>query len=693
MSGGAAAALPRRAAPERAEAECGHCGLPAGRAAPPAFCCVGCRLAYAVSDGRGEAAVVEARLLVSAFLAMGVMTFSMVLYDDAVYGLATGAEALRIRRFGQIVLAALSLPILLLLGMPILRGAVADARALRFRMDGLIVLAVSAAFVLSLLHTATGSGPLYYETGVAVLLLITLGRRLEARVRARGRNSATLLLEALPATARRMAAGGGYEEVPARELVAGDRIEVLPGAGVPADLLVTAGRSGIRAAHLTGEEAPRTAGRGEQVPAGAWNLEGRLEGTVLATPAEGSLRSVLALLDAPLPPTRFFRTVDRLAGHLTLFAVGAALVGGVLAARREGETALVRTVLATLLVACPCALGLAIPLAYRAIRAALARSGFLVHDPVALELLPRVSHVLLDKTGTLTDPDSLRWVERRGGAQDLQRLDDLVRASGHALSRAVAHPAAELPAELRVEPGLGVQGHFGDQPWRAGRPEWFREEGWRWAPGLAAASLAMRSRGLALVAAGTGGVVRALAGAAQERRAGLDALGSGLRARGLEVALLSGDHEEAVQRVASELGLQGRGGLRPEGKVARIEALRAQGALTLMVGDGMNDAPALRAADVGLAVAQGTAATRSEAQIELAGENLHRLGLLFDAAHALRRTVRGNLAWTCIYNGGAVLLAAAGRLHPLVAVAAMILSSLAVSARSYRLLDFQGPSR
>jgi cation transport ATPase len=246
-------------------------------------------------------------------------------------------------------------------------------------------------------------------------------------------------------------------------------------------------------------------------------------------------------------------------------------------------------------------------------------------------------------------------------------------------------------------PGRGVEASLGGRRCAAGRPDWLA--GAEWSPELLAERAGLETSGASVVAYAEGppGIagqgfgrtkVFALASRGHELRPGAEEAVGALRRRGVAVEILSGDGPDPVSLVARELGVEARGGLHPDDKVARIAELRRAGRRVAMAGDGINDAPALRAADVSIAMGSGTAVARSQAQVEVVGDDLRALPLLLDAGAALRRVVRGNLAWTLAYNGAALAFAAMGRLHPVIAAAAMVGSSLAVSVRSHRLLRF-----
>lgn len=725
--------------PGRRAARVGTAGLAAAelvvateeQAPAEQFCCVGCRLAHNVSGGEGGRGLLEARLLVASFLCMGIMTLSLVLYAEDLVAAGGEVGLLELGGLGRAALAALSLPVLALLGGPMLQGAWADARLGRMRLDGLIVLATGAAYTLSAANAWRGSGPVYFETAAMVLLLVTFGRRLEAHARERGRDAADALQEALPRCAHRLArarlgSSGSppstqlqrtvSEDVDPLELQLGDVCHILPGEAIPADVVVLKGQGEIMAAMVTGEQAPRAVVPGDRLPAGATNGPVLLEVRVEQRAMDGTLGRLRALLDAPLDSAAAVRAADRLAGVLVWVVSGLAVGAGLWAGFEAGTSAGLRRALAVLLVACPCALGLATPLAYRAARAALARRGLLARRAAALESAAGVDIVVLDKTGTLTQPQG-SWAPLVPAAPHLLwRVAELVAHSGHALAASFQdHRRAgdvrgdrrgEAPgggdgntgggasiADVEALPGCGVQGRVRLSPEdeqhfiQVGSPRWLDAQGAHWSHDLRAARRGAERTGFTLVAAAEHGVVQALGSVHSRLREGAVEAVRELRQLGVEVLILSGDRAATVEVLARQLGVQGEGDLTPAQKTARIEGLRASGHRVLMAGDGMNDAPALRAADLGVALGSGTALAREQADVELLGDDLRALPVLIRGARALRRTVRGNLSWTMIYNLVALVAAATGQLHPLVAVLAMVSSSLVVSARSRRLLD------
>lgn len=622
--------------------------------------------------------------MLSAFLAMGVMTFSLVLYGESFYIDQDDRGMKVLRGILQVALAIFSAPVFLLLGIPMLRGALLDLRAGLFRMDGLITLATLAAYSLSIWHTIVGEGAVYYETATMVLVLVMFGRRLEARARVQGSNAAALLADLLPDVAQRLSHGDTVTEIPIDDLARDDHVQIAPGDRVPADVRVLSGNSAVTSSHITGEFTPREVERGDEIPAGSINGTGTLTAVVVATAKGGSFERIRRLLDRPLDDVAAFRVADRMAGYLGVMALLFAVVGCVWAAQTSDSGAVISVLLSTLLVACPCSLGLATPLAYRAARATLARGGILVHDGAALEKMADINRVLLDKTGTLTlNQGKLALAE--GTPLAFQRLGCLVGHSNHHLSLA-AQAGTTPPDALKVTPGRGVEGEIEGTLCRAGSPRWMDELGQTWSTELTQERHELGADGATMVAVAWDGRVQGIAFLEQRLADGARATLSRLKQLSLHPQVISGDHSGAVSQIGEQTGIEAFGEMTPEMKVEFLRQRQDEGEVVMAVGDGLNDAPFLQQADVGVVVSGATEATRSRASVELLRDDLLGLTRLIEVARRLRKVVRGNMLWAVAYNLVALTLAASGRLHPLAAVVLMILSSLVVSYRSYGLL-------
>ena len=694
-----------RVAPEPDSQEvCAHCGLPVGRGAITGsvagergrFCCSGCLLALQVTRARGDhgaAAALLVRLGLALFFTMNVMMVSMPSYVPFLYGDAIGGTDGPLFAVLRVLALVLAAPVLALLGWPIARGGWQSLRAGAPTADLLIAMATVAAYVLSVWNTAAGRPQVYVDTACMLLVLVTLGRWLEARARAEAVAAVRAQLAPVPPTVVRLRAGEARERVDVALLAPGDVVEVGPGELLPTDGMVAEGTGGVDESALTGEHAPALRAPGDPVAGGTCSLDGWLRVRVTA-PASASAAARLAALvmEAARTRTHGQRVADGVAAVLvplvTVIALAAALAWGV----RDGAARGVLVALAVLVVACPCALGIATPVAVWVGVAAAARRGVVVRSAPVLERLATVRRVLLDKTGTLTGrhlqlvavepaPDS-----GLDGDQLLARAAALERGLTHPLARAVTEGAhargltVPAAAAVHVVAGQGVRGRLDGEPHAVGSPRFAATE-------LGRLVAVADGAGTPLVVLGAGRVLGTLRVAEALTATAAQAMAA-LRGLGLEVGVLTGD-----QRVDAVLPLLAAhesvlGGLLPEDKLAHVRAARAGG--VMMVGDGLNDAPALAAADVGVAVGGATDLTRMTADVALLGGDLRALPWAVAHARRVVRVMRQNLVWAFAYNAVAVGVAAAGALDPLIAALAMILSSLAVVANARR-LDMPAP--
>jgi Cu+-exporting ATPase len=588
------------------------------------------------------------------------------------------------------------------------RAGWAALRAGTGNMDLLVTLGVGSAYLLSLwLLLRHGAGhaahALYFEAAVLVLAFILLGKWLEARAK-RGTGAAIrALLDLRPRMARRLEPDGTEREVPAAALLVGDAVVVRPGERIPVDATVEQGEAGVDESALTGESRPVEKAPGAKVATGTVVLDGRL---VLRTTAVGN-ETVLARVAALVSAAQASRApvqklVDRVSAVFVPVVIGiaaATLLGWLLAG--AGVEQAVLNAVAVLVIACPCALGLATPAAIMAGTGAAARAGILIRDAEAIERAKGVTMVAFDKTGTLTEGRprlaALHAAEEVDAARALALAAALQAGSEHPLARAVlaAHGATPPAAEgFRALPGRGVEGVVEGRRLALGSPRLLAESGAAPGPlGALAAQEAAQGRSLAwLVDAAAPRALALLAFEDAPKPRAAEAVAA-LRGMGVEVAMLSGDVREAAEAAAARLGIRRVAAeVLPEGKAAEVAAWRQGGAHVAMVGDGVNDAPALAAADLGIAMGTGT-----DVAIAAAGITLMRgdPGLVPAALDITRRTygkVKGNLAWAFGYNLLGLPLAALGLLSPLVAGAAMAFSSVSVVANAL-LLARWAPAR
>lgn len=669
-----------RARPDSTTVPCAHCGLPA---APPAgdgsnsareaFCCSGCCLAhhFGAEGVSSSADRLLARVLLSAMLAMGVMMLSLSLYGSLLGGEGDFESESATALEGLLRLAALavSAPVLVLLGLPLVEALLRMGRWLS--ADTLIVAGVAAAWAVSVWNTFRGGGEVYYDTATMVLVLVSLGRWLDLRAKEKARGELQLILpeRERPATCLRE---GDEVEVSEADLEVGDLLRLRPGETVPVDGRVVAGRSFVDTSSLTGEAEPRVAAAGERVLAGSLVVDGSLDVEATAVGGDRVCAEVERLLEESLRrPSRQVLLADRVARVLIPVVLLLALGSAAWHWRGQGPEGALLTALSVVLIACPCALGIATPLAFWVALGRAWRQGVLVRGGAVLEALAGAERVWLDKTGTLTDGE-LELLEVEPLAE-LERSDILRLAAalergsehpiGRSLRRAAAAEGVGVPPPVegfRARPGEGVEGRIAGEDWFLGRGGPAGRLVLRRAH-QPVAHLLLRSRPRPEAPA----VVRAL------------------EDLGLAPAVLTGDAREPAARLARELCLPVEAELLPADKVERIQASGAQGAV--FVGDGLNDAAALAAAGVGISVAGGSARSMDVADVNLLRPGLDGLPALLRLARAATRTARWNLFWAFGYNAVALVFAVSGHLPPIFAALAMVGSSLMVILNSGRL--------
>ncbi len=567
-------------------------------------------------------------------------------------------------------------------------------------MDVLVALGTSAAYALSAAELAItwphqphalgqDQGPaLYFEAAATVITLVLLGRFLEHRARRRT-VAAIEALAALRPDRARVLRDGAEQEIPVAALVRGDVLVIRPGERIPADGTVREGAGGVDESLITGESLPVHKAPGDPVTGGAVNGEARLLVAATTLGAESVLARIIRLVeDAQTAKAPIQRLADRVSAVFVpvVLAVAAVTLGGWLLAGAGPAQAVINAV-AVLVIACPCALGLATPTAIMVGTGLAARHGILVKDAAALERGHAVTVVVFDKTGTLTAgrPDLVAALPAPGVARAalLRAAAALQSGSEHPLARAVLREAGglDIPAaeDLRALPGRGVAGTVTGARLLLGSPRLLEETG---ADPVAlaeqAASLAAEGRTLAWLLTEAGEVRGLLAFGDAIRPESAPAIAR-LRGLGIRTALLSGDSQAAAGRVAAALGIdEVKAQVLPADKAAHVAALRGRGDVVAMVGDGVNDAPALAAADIGIAMGTGT-----DVAMHAAGITLMRGGprLVADAIDLARRTwskVRQGLFWAMAYNVIGIPVAALGWLDPMLAGAAMALSSVSV---------------
>ena len=595
----------------------------------------------------------------------------------------------------------LATPVQFILGARFYKAGWAAAKALTGNMDLLVAIGTSAGWGLSMwlwLTAAPGTVPhLYFEASAVVVTLVLLGKWLEARAKHQT-TAAIRALHGLRPDVAHLIGKGGEVDVPVSEVLAGDRLVVRPGERFPVDGVLQEGDTQVDESMLTGEPLPVDKALGDLLTGGSINGEGRVVLEVRAVGSETVLARIIRLVeDAQAAKAPIQRLVDQVANVFVPVVLLIALLTllGWLWAGVGGETALIRAV-AVLVIACPCALGLATPAAIMAGTGVAAKNGILIKDAQALELAHKVDTVAFDKTGTLTvGQPRLTALEVAQGLDEaavLQAGASLQSGSEHPLARAVVQRAQDsglqldAPDAVRAVPGRGTEGQVQGHAYLLGSLRWMDELGVAMGPlaeraallqaeGATVSALALRTpKGIALLA---------LMAFADEPKPGARAALAELRARGQRVVMISGDNKGAAEAMARRLGLDPDAGevraeVLPGDKAAQVVALQQGGHVVAMVGDGVNDAPALAAADVGMAMGNGTDVAMHAAGITLMRGDPMLVAAALDISHRTVMKIRQNLFWAFAYNVAGIPLAALGYLSPVVAGAAMALSSVSV---------------
>ncbi|MHB8983613.1 heavy metal translocating P-type ATPase [Thiobacillus sp.] len=588
---------------------------------------------------------------------------------------------------------ALATPVQFWLGARFYRAGWKALRSGSGNMDLLVAVGTSAAWGLSVYLLLTRADPmhLYFEASAVVISLVLLGKWLEARAK-RQTTEAIRALQALrPATAR-VRIDGVDRDVPIEAIRVGDLVVVRPGERVPVDGEVVEGTSQVDESLLTGESLPVDKQPGAALTGGAINAHGVLVARTTAVGAETTLARIIRLVEsaqaAKAPIQRLVDTVSAVFVPVVMVIALATFVGW-WALGGSAEQAILNAV-AVLVIACPCALGLATPTAIMAGTGVAARHGILIKDAEALELAHRIDTVVFDKTGTLTDGTPHLAAHVAAPGEDAHRLlavaASLQRGSEHPLARAVlaandAAGLAPLPAEAQQAlPGRGIAGDVDGAGYWLGNRRLMQDQGVD-TTALDAAASEHEAAGRSvswLARAGGRRLLGLLAFADAVKPSAAQAI-TKLKAQGVETAMLTGDNRGAAAFAAQALGVDNVfAEVLPEDKAGHVRALKGRGRTVAMVGDGVNDAPALAAADVGIAMSSG-----SDVAMHTAGVTLMRgdPSLVADAIDISKRTyakIRQNLFWAFVYNVVGIPLAAAGLLSPVIAGAAMAFSSVSV---------------
>ncbi len=641
----------------------------------------GYRAAEAVGDADENAAAraddLLRRLGVAGFAAANVMLLSVSVWA----GVASDMDRSAADLFHWLS-ALIAMPAIAYAAQPFFRSAAAALQARHLNMDVPISLGITLATAMSLFQTMRGTEQVYFDAAIMLTFLLLIGRYLDEKVRVRARGAAENLIGLRALSADVIGADGSVRRLPARALAPGMRVQVPAGERIPVDGRVLGGSTYIDTSLITGESVPRQAGSGELVHAGTVNLTSAITVEATATDENTLLAEIARLIHAAEQGRgHYVRLADRAARLYApaVHVLGATTLIGWMIVGAGFEQSLTYAI-AVLIITCPCALALAVPAVQVAAAGRLFAKGVIVKAADGLERLSEVDTVVFDKTGTLTRGEpSLSNAEAIDDAT-LAAAASLAIASRHPYSRAVVRTARERGLAFAVVggvievPGSGLAASTPQGERRLGSAAWVA--GSDSGAGAASASLWFRDGGAAPVARRVDVAVRTDAA---------DVVGA-LRRAGYRVCLLSGDREAAVRAAAAAAGIdEWAAEVRPDGKIARLEALKAGGCKVLMVGDGLNDAPALAAAHASLSPATAADVSQTASDAVFQGEQLSPIIETLKVGRASQHMALENFAIAIAYNVVSVPLAMAGYVTPLIAALAMSLSSIAVTGNALRL--------
>ena len=638
--------------------------------------------AAALEDARKrESRAALKRVVVAGFGAMQAMMYASALYFGAFAAMDTSTRDL-FRWFGLLV----ATPVVFYAAQPFFAGALRSLRARRLGMDVPVALAIALIYGASVIEALRGGSEVYFDSVSMFVFFLLLGRQLELKARHRAGDLTDALARLTPAFAERIRADGSRERVGAIELQPGDRVAVAQGAAVPADGVLLSEQCRVDEALLSGESLPQLRRRGDALVAGSVVAEGPLELRVEHVGADTALAAIVALVTrAQAERPRLARAGEtaaaRFVARVLVLATATAIGWSVFDPSRAFAATL-----AVLVVSCPCAFALAVPAALTRALALLAQRGVLVVHADAVETLAGASHVVFDKTGTLSEPRS--GIERIDCARGVTREEALALAgalaqrSRHPLATTLATAAAALPARtasaIDEVTGQGLRGVIDGRELRLGQPSF--------ALGAAADDAAPAATlDDAVVLADAGGLIAAFH-IGERLRAGARETIAALDAAGIHSEIVSGDAPARVAALAQRAGVaQWRARQTPADKLARLHELRAGGARVIAVGDGINDAPILAGADVAVALGSGSDLAQASSDVILSRARLPALAEAVAISRDTMRVLRQNQRWALVYNLLAIPFGALGHVPPWLAAVGMSVSSLVVVLNATRI--------
>nr|CRH06241.1 Heavy metal-translocating P-type ATPase [Candidatus Magnetococcus massalia] len=627
------------------------------------------------------------RMAVAGFGAGNVMLMAVALYA----GYFTGIEE-QYKNFLHFLSLVIATPVVFFSGWPFFRGAINGLRVGRLNMDVPIALGAMTTYSYSVWVALTASGEVYFDSVTMFLFFLLTGRYLESGARRRAASATERLISMEPKTAV-VVRDGETITLPIREVAVGEEVVVRPGTQIPLDGEILQGQSTLDESMLTGESLPISKGVGDRVAGGSMNIEGGLTIRVERLSSDSAIARIIRLVEASQASRPPIQTLaDRIAGRFVAAILVLASITLVYWLMVDPSQALENTV-ALLIITCPCALGLATPAAIVVATGVASRQGLLIKGGEVLESLAKVSSVVLDKTGTLTggEPQVVHIEAVAGVEVDalLAKAVTVERLSEHPMARAIIREAGRRELSplthevtLKNHPGLGVEGHWEGHQLLVGRRAFIAQQSSFELPEepddgdlpVSWIGVADESRFLGWI------------GMADTPREDAPQAVAHIKQMGLDTLVLSGDREQVVQAMSQKVGVDHAiGELYPEDKVAKIAELQEQGTMVAMVGDGVNDAPALARADVALAVENASDVSMETADVVLLNPRLETAVDAIRLAQETMRVIRQNFTFSFLYNATVIPLAMMGMVLPVVAAITMPLSSLIVVGNAMRL--------
>jgi P-type Cu2+ transporter len=644
------------------------------------------------SNGNADLFAQEKQELLLRFGTAGFFSMQLMLFTAALYaGFFDGMEE-RYRLAFQLISWALATPVIFYSGYPFLSSAFRSLKRLTLNMDVLVALGSLSAYCYSIAMIVFG-GEVFFDTASMIITFILLGRFLEAGSRLKAGNAIAELAELQPHEALLCSDSGETTMVPIAAVQTGEMIEIIPGDRIPLDGTVLDGEAEVNEAMLTGESNPVLKKNGNEVFAGSFSMNGRLRIRVTGNAGNTLLARIIRTVeDSQARKAPIQGIADKTAGYFVpatiILALATFLYWKLTSA--STVTALMNAV-SVLVIACPCALGLATPLAILVGTTTAGKRGIFVKGGDIFETVSKTTTVVLDKTGTITTgkPSMTDLYEYGIAPSFLQHIASLEAASEHPAGRAiVAAWQGKLlkTIEFRATPGRGVSGVIEGTLWQAGSRTFMEEQGVNIHSEQLAQTAALEAEGKTVVMVAFGSMLAGIIGLIDDLREDALPLIAGLRKKELSLKILTGDNQGVADYIAAKCGITDvQAGLGPLEKAAIIHALKAKGECVMMVGDGINDAPALTEADIGVTLGHASGIALESASVAILNDDLRLINTLMKSSSRCFSIIRQNLVWAFSYNLIALPLAVSGVLHPIISALLMVTSSLVVVSNSLRL--------